>query len=339
VMTAIQTLRNRALEAGSLKSTPQQKVETQPVSLPLTQGAGAPSTAPQQTVVIQPAESNVVYVPQYNPSTVYGAPVAAPQGYTSTGYTGTEMLTTGLVSFGAGMLLGAVINDGDDDWDCDWHGGGGGNVHYNNNVYMNRNVVVPGQGKYTSQYPARLQPQPGRGYPRPMPYQGAGGLSPNGPASRPYNRADARRYAAGNPDVTRPSFPELNTLPNGSDQRVKRGSAENNRPTRAANRPGPPSNRLAANQLQARPQPAQPRNRMASNRPTTPNRADNRMRGFGGGPDSRGGRGGAFGGYESGRLAKAESNRGRASLGGGGRAARADGGNRRGGGGGGRRRR
>jgi hypothetical protein len=104
--------------------------------------------APQQTIIIQPAEPNVVYVPQYNPSTVYGAPVQSPPGYT-----GTEMVATGLVSFGVGMVLGALINEGNNDWDCDWHGGhGGGNVNYNNNVYANRTNVMSGRSNYAGNY-------------------------------------------------------------------------------------------------------------------------------------------------------------------------------------------
>src|SRR5208282_4797857 len=97
---------------------------------------------------IQPAEPNVVYVPQYNPTTAYGAPVAQPEGYT-----GSEMLMTGLLSFGAGMALGALINEDDDDWDCDWHDGGG-SVHYNNNVYVSNSPVPPASGYNPANRPA-----------------------------------------------------------------------------------------------------------------------------------------------------------------------------------------
>jgi len=54
VMDAVQVLRRRASEAGNLKSTPQQTVETQ-----------------GSTIVIQPATPEVVYVPAYDPSPVY----------------------------------------------------------------------------------------------------------------------------------------------------------------------------------------------------------------------------------------------------------------------------
>src|SRR5215472_1594517 len=57
VMDAIQRLRNRAVKAGTLKDTPQQKIEVQPATV---QEEGAP----QQVIVIQPAQQNTVFVPQ-----------------------------------------------------------------------------------------------------------------------------------------------------------------------------------------------------------------------------------------------------------------------------------
>src|SRR5580698_4893444 len=62
VMAAVQVMRAKAQTAGTLKSTPEVKVVQQ---------------APQ-TIVIQPANPQVVYVPQYNPTLVYGAPVVVP---------------------------------------------------------------------------------------------------------------------------------------------------------------------------------------------------------------------------------------------------------------------
>ena len=58
VLNAIQAMRRRAQQAGNLKSTSQQTVTTE-----------------GQTVVIQPANPEVVYVPEYDPWIVYGAPV------------------------------------------------------------------------------------------------------------------------------------------------------------------------------------------------------------------------------------------------------------------------
>ncbi len=57
-MAAVQTLRAKAKDAGTLKSTPQITVVQQT----------------PQTIVIQPANPQVVYVPEYNPALIYGTP-------------------------------------------------------------------------------------------------------------------------------------------------------------------------------------------------------------------------------------------------------------------------
>ena len=62
VMAAVQRMRAKAQGTGTLKTSAQQKVETQTVE------------GGQQAIVIQPADPSVVYVPSYDPATVYGAP-------------------------------------------------------------------------------------------------------------------------------------------------------------------------------------------------------------------------------------------------------------------------
>ena len=101
VMSAIQTLRAKAQAAGNLKSTPQITVVQQ---------------APQE-IVIQPANPQVVYVPQYNPAVIYGYPYVTP------GYTAGDMAAVGLLSFGAGIAIGAAISSswGWNSWACGWH--------------------------------------------------------------------------------------------------------------------------------------------------------------------------------------------------------------------------
>lgn len=101
VMAAIQTLRAQAKAAGNLKTTPQQTVTSQ-------------SQNGQQVIVIQPTNPQVVYVPQYNPTVVYGTP------YTVPSYSTGDMVATGLLSFGAGMAMGALAAG----WSCNWYGGG-----------------------------------------------------------------------------------------------------------------------------------------------------------------------------------------------------------------------
>lgn len=120
VMNAIQTLRAKAQQSGALKSTSQQTVSG---------GNGAP-------IVIQPANPQVVYVPSYNPTVVYGGwpyPAYPPYAYYPPGY----VAGTALLSFGIGMAVGAALWGG-----CHWGGGGwgGGNsLTVNNNNFNNFN--------------------------------------------------------------------------------------------------------------------------------------------------------------------------------------------------------
>jgi len=121
VMKAIQTLRAQAQAAGNLKSGSQITVVQQS----------------PQTIVIQPTDPQVVYVPQYNPTVVYGTT------YTTPGYSTGAMVATGLLAFGAGIAVGAAINNsccgwGYSYWNCNWHGGAvvyGGGTYYGNNAW------------------------------------------------------------------------------------------------------------------------------------------------------------------------------------------------------------
>ena len=164
VMNALQVMRKRAMDAGTLKSTSQQKVEVQTVSSTsaAVEGVEQPAQtqpAQQQVIVIQPAQPNTVYVPTYNPSTVYGAPVEQPPGYNApTGYSGTEMLVAGALSFGAGVLLGSLINNGNNNWGYNW---GGGNVYYNRNVWVSNSNFVRGPYGYRGYGPGYPGYRPG----------------------------------------------------------------------------------------------------------------------------------------------------------------------------------
>jgi len=102
VFDSIQRLRAQALEAGNLKTTSQQKVETQTTS------------NGQQVIVVQPANPQVIYVPTYNPQTVYvAAPPPAPSGASVAG--------AAAVGFTAGVIIGSSHNsyyrNYDDYWD------------------------------------------------------------------------------------------------------------------------------------------------------------------------------------------------------------------------------
>ena len=269
VMDSIQRLRAQAYSAGSLQTTPQQQV--------MTQNEGG-----QQVIVIQPASPQVVYVPVYDPTLVF----APPPG----------MVAGGLLTFGAGIGIGAFINS------QPWGWGGWGWNWGRRAVLVNRNPWAIRYNRYRPprstfrRRPVVFSNRPGyrgnwsyrpRNYRPPM----AGNRPPNRPPSggnRPPNNAGNRPPSSGN----RP--------PNNA----------NNRPPANA---GPPSNR--------------PSN---ANRPSGNNRGGNRPAqqprnpdaGFpaqgGGGRNPQGGRSSALNANNSGREARAASNRGQQSMGGGG---------------------
>jgi hypothetical protein len=138
VMHAVQVMRARAYQAGSLQTTSQQTVTVQ-------NGTGG-----GQTIIIQPASPQVVYVPTYNPTTVYGAPAELYPGYSST-----DMLASALLGFGTGIAVGALAFGGGggwNSWGCNW---GGGNIYYNNQVFIaHNNVWGPNRwGPYNPYHP------------------------------------------------------------------------------------------------------------------------------------------------------------------------------------------
>src|SRR5271165_6984639 len=154
VMNAVQVMRQRAQQAGNLKSTPQQNVTVQnqapAAEAPAPASSGEQQVTvvqpPPQTIIIQPAQPDVVYVPTYNPTVVYGAPVPVYPGY-STG----AVVATGLISFGVGMAVGAAINGGGccgwgyNSWGVGWHNS---TVSYNRNVYVSNSSTFVNRNNY-----------------------------------------------------------------------------------------------------------------------------------------------------------------------------------------------
>ena len=151
VMNAVQVMRQRAQQAGNLKSNDQQKVSVEKSAPAPAPAAAAPAPvivqAPPQTIIIQPAQPTVVYVPAYNPTVVYGAPVSVYPGY-STG----AMVATGIISFGLGIAVGAAIANnnhccgwGYNSWGCGWHSS---TVVYNRNVYVSHSTTFVNRNNY-----------------------------------------------------------------------------------------------------------------------------------------------------------------------------------------------
>ena len=150
VLNAVQRLRKQAADLGNLETSGQMKVTTETVN-------------DQQVIVVQPAQPEVVYVPQYDPAAVYTTPAPAQAATTEVvtessddGYSGGEMITAGLLSFGAGILVNEVFSDDDDDdYYPQWGGGYGGPAYY----------PPPYQPRYGNGY------RPSHNYNRPANYQ------------------------------------------------------------------------------------------------------------------------------------------------------------------------
>jgi uncharacterized membrane protein YgcG len=103
VMDAVQVMRQRAQEAGNLKSTPQQNVTTQ-----------------DSAIEIAPANPEVVYVPAYDPWLVYGGPIVAWPGW----YPYPGIWSEGpYLGFGVGFGIGYFggYGWGWNRWGFDWH--------------------------------------------------------------------------------------------------------------------------------------------------------------------------------------------------------------------------
>jgi hypothetical protein len=118
VMKTVQSLRAKAVAAGNLKSTQQQVVKTEVVQ--------------SQTIyIIESAQPTVVYVPTYNPYTIYGTwwyPV--PPYYM---YPPAYVYPPG-VAFATGVVVGAAIWGG-----TNWHGN---SVTVNVNQYNSYNKTT-----------------------------------------------------------------------------------------------------------------------------------------------------------------------------------------------------
>ncbi len=138
VLDAVQRLRKQAADMGNLQSSEQMEVTTE------TQNN-------QQVIIVEPAKPEVVYVPQYDPAAVYTTPAPTQVSSTtvatstSTGYSTGAMVTTGLLAFGAGILVNEIFDDDD----------------HNHNYYYHSYGYGYGRPPY---YPPPYRPRYGNGY-------------------------------------------------------------------------------------------------------------------------------------------------------------------------------
>jgi hypothetical protein len=128
VMQAVQYMRKKAKEAGNLKTTPQQKVEDE-----------------GSDIDIEPADPDVVYVPDYNPELVYGYPVAIWPGFYPWWGVGGPYISFG-IGFGIGPFFG--YGWGWHNWGFNWRGGyvryGGGPYGFHSHAFYDRNAYFHG---------------------------------------------------------------------------------------------------------------------------------------------------------------------------------------------------
>jgi hypothetical protein len=217
VMDSVQAMRQKAQSAGNLSSTPQQTV-----------------TAEGGAIAIAPANPTVVYVPVYNPWTVWGSPYPVYPGFYYAPPPG--IFWGGLaIGFGVGIGIGLWSH-----WGWGWgHWGmgwgprwGGRGVFYNHSTYITRSSTVINHGYGRPGGPPRSFAGTRGSFARP-------GARPGGAG---FNRAGGAGYrggAAGRPGGSY-NRPGGAARPGGS---YNRGTAGNARPGGAVSRPGGSSNR------------------------------------------------------------------------------------------------
>ena len=241
IMDAIQSMRSKAQKAGTLQTTSQQIVTVTNMVVE--------KTVEQQVVVvtntivqIAPASSSVVYVPTYNPYTVYYPPPA----YYANPYP--------LLTFGAGMAMGAIIAN-----NCNWYGGGcyHGNVNININNNFNQNNNINRNNNVNRNNPGgqqKWQPDQSR-------------LNRSGSGSASTRSAEARGYGSGG---ARPSTGTTGARPSTGTSAARPSTGS------AAPRPStgtPSANRPTASTGASRPAPATSASRPSSAPSASPGRS------------------------------------------------------------------
>ena len=201
VLESVQRLRAQAVDTGALKSSPQMTVDVK-------QDQG------REVVELKPTDPKVVYVPQYDPTRVYSTTTTTttPGGTTTTTTTSSAPATAstnstvvvqqqnsgvstgtavmiGLLSFGAGIAVGAAINNNNyyyPAWGYGgvWYGprpyypppyrpvyypGWGGGYHYNRPVHYGNTNIYINNNNYYNRFNNNNNLNPNY-RPRPVPY-------------------------------------------------------------------------------------------------------------------------------------------------------------------------
>jgi hypothetical protein len=127
VMNAVQVMRDRAEQAGNLKSTSQEKVSNK-----------------GQNIVIEPADPQVVYVPEYDPWLVYGEPIGIWPGWYS--YPGLFFDGPGIAfGFGFGIGFFGGFGWGWGHWGYDWHHH---DIRFGHHAYVSHSTVFVNRNSF-----------------------------------------------------------------------------------------------------------------------------------------------------------------------------------------------
>ena len=131
VLEAVQVFRRKAKAAGNLKSDAKQVVKVE-----------------QETIIIEPADPQVIYVPQYNPSTVVVYSATPVYGYYPTPYPSYYYPYPPGAAVAPGIVWGAAIGAA---WSGNRYGYGGGDA----NITVNRQHQYQRNANVNRRPPAR----------------------------------------------------------------------------------------------------------------------------------------------------------------------------------------
>ncbi len=299
VMDAMQSLRAKAQNLGTLKTTPQQTVVVTNIIVEKTV-AEKVVVVTNTVVQIQPASPQVIYVPTYNPAVVYYPPpptyVGPPPGLT----------------FAAGMAMGAVIAN-----NCDWHYGGcyhgDVDVDINNNINVNRNANV-NNARSTSANTTGAKPSSSGTQQKWQPDQARLSKSGTPSAATSTGSKQARGYGSSSQASKAPSAANRASPSSGSaGTRPSTGTGSaGTRPstgTASASRPSPSSGAGSPQRMAS----ASPSASSTQRSPSASPSAGATQRSPSASPSRASSGGSAFSGASSGSTARADSSRGFAS--------------------------
>jgi hypothetical protein len=235
VLRAVQVMRRRAQVAGNLESTPQEAVSYD-----------------QSNIELTPVNPQVVYVPAYDPWSVYGQPVSPYSGFslldTLGSFFGSSAFGSSAVRYGLGIAVSAFSHTpwGWLAWGLNWLSQ---SVLFHQANYYSQSTTVAdwgfphGGGRLGGGYHSTLGqgfvPRPPKSYSRPGSGRDATlgrGFVPRPPQS--YGRPDGGRNATlGRGFVPRPPASYAVNQPRGGSSRGGRPSAVSRSPQRAYRAP------------------------------------------------------------------------------------------------------